>query len=417
MPAAAFNAADFANAAIAAHTLVPMDSGVLTTLEAEDFLLVQSCTRTGSSERLQEIDWQGKLVLDVHFNTRLIYQVSAFVLGWEGLADYHPGRALSDRALSFANGKQAMQFQNTGTLVYMDPKQGISGGALPSVEFTVERLFVDLNYAAYPTGGVAESIVYVPDQSAVELSAAAYEHVLKAIFEGAVPVSGPVTATLFNGAPGAGGVAVSAVLTVPMWGPVTVLSGDQAVIEAPEIVWPSTSGARTVTHIRVQNGAQLVTDIPLAASLSVPSGKQVRALRGSLSILADWPNVLTNGITPAGEALRYLLAGLLLRQGSGTLWARLLPTADPNVVPLVSVPLPRNPTAWAMPGLTQIQLDQAQQSSELAPPGGWQVRRVVVTLDDSPTWWNVIDAVFTVPENSRAELASGALALDVGLLV
>ena len=156
-------------AAIVARSRVPVDPAAINTLRAEDALLVESCTARASRQEWRRYGTDGNLIAFVRHSPQLIYSVTATALDptGENLANYHPGRNLSDRALAFLNGRAPFQFQTeyegarVGRLIYGDPQQDpIPGDAMRS-SFTIEHIFIDLDTGSYPAiSGGGESGPY-----------------------------------------------------------------------------------------------------------------------------------------------------------------------------------------------------------------------------------------------------------------
>lgn len=151
-------------AAVVARSRVPVSAAAITTLQAEDALLVESCAARGTRQEWRRYGTDGRLIAYVRHSPQLIYSVTASALDptGENLANYHPGRNLSDRALAFLNGRAPFQFQTEyegariGRLIYGDPQQDPVPGDAMRCSFTIEHIFVDLDtgtYAAISGGG------------------------------------------------------------------------------------------------------------------------------------------------------------------------------------------------------------------------------------------------------------------------
>jgi hypothetical protein len=414
MPAASFDASAAAAAAIIVHTMEALDPAVLETLQPEDCLLVQSCQRSGSSQRIEETDSDGNLVLSIHYDQRLVYSIQADVLEWDGLADYHPGRALSARALDFANGSRAMQFDESGTLVYVAPQQTAGAGQLPSVSFQVERLFADLDTAAYPSG-TASSYSYLSAQAVAELPASATTALLEAVFHGQA-INGNLTATLYNGDPSAGGTAVSAAITCDPWtdaGPI-VFDGNTAVITSAGITFPPTGSSRTVTHVRFSRAGVTALDVALASTLTLPANHALLADAGDFSAQLEWPYGMSGGTTPAELSLRYLFgdptADLIGTATGVTI------TCYPAVVigsePLDTFQVPRNSATWGIIGDT-VSNTPALAGTNIAPAGGWAVQTITVGIDGVGTWFIRRERLISVGAGQPVPITAGLLVADL----
>lgn len=415
MPAASFDATAAAAASIIVHTMEALDPAVMETLVAEDSLLVQSCQRSGSSQRIEETDSQGNLVLSIHYDQRLVYSIQADVLAWDGLADYHPGRALSARALDFLNGAQAMQFEDSGTLVYVSPQQTAGAGQLPSVAFQVERIFADLDEVTYPSGS-ASSFTYLATQAVAELPASATTALLEAVFFGTA-ISGNLTATLYNGNPAAGGTAVSSAIVCDPWtaaAPI-VAGGDTSLITSSEITFPATGSSRTVTHIRFARSGPLVAlDVALASTLTLPANHALRADSGDISAQLEWPYGLSGGTTPAELALRYLFADPTADiLGSATeVTISCYPATVVGSLPLDVFTVPRDGSTWDITGDTCGNAS-ALTGTNIAPAGGWAVQILVASIEGVGTWFIRRERLISVGAGQPVTIATGILGVDL----
>ena len=415
MPAASFDTSAAAAASILVHTMEALDPAVFETLQAEDALLVQSCQRSGSSQRIEETDSAGNLVLSIHYDQRLVYSIQADVLEWDGLADYHPGRALSARALDFVNGAQAMQFEDSGTLVYVSPQQTASAGQLPSVAFQVERLFADLDTATYPTG-TASSFTYLATQAVAELPASATTALLEAVFFGTA-ISGDLTATLYNGDPASGGTAVSSAIVCDPWtsaAPI-VAGGDTAVITSAEITFPSTGSSRTVTHVRFKRGASLVAlDVALGATVTLAANHALIAEAGDFSAQLEWPYGLSGGTTPAELALRYLFADPTadLVGDATEVTISCYPATVVGSEPLDVFTVSRDSSTWDPVG-DSMSNGTTLTGTNLAPAGGWAVQVIVASIEGVGTWFIRREILISVGAGQPVTIATGVLVADL----
>ena len=415
MPAASFDATAAAAAAIIVHTMEALDPAVMETLVAEDSLLVQSCQRSGSSQRIEETDSQGNLVLSIHFDQRLVYSIQADVLAWDGLADYHPGRALSARALDFLNGAQAMQFEDSGTLVYVSPQQTAGDVQLPNVAFQVERIFADLDEATYPTG-ISSSVTYLATQAVAELPASATTALLAAVFQAAA-IAGDLTATLYNGNPASGGTAVSSAIVCDPWtaaAPI-VAGGDTSLITSAEITFPSTGSSRTVTHIRFKRGASLVVlDVALASTLTLAANHALRADAGDLSAQLEWPYGLSGGTTPSELSLRYLFADPTadLVGDAAEVTISCYPATVVGSLPLDVFTVPRDGSTWDITGDT-CGNTATLTGTNIAPAGGWAVQILVASIEGVGTWFIRRERLISVGAGQPVSIATGILTADL----
>jgi hypothetical protein len=156
-------------AATLVRSSVPITAAAITTLRAEDALLVESCSARATRQEWRRYNKDGDLIAYVRHSPQLIYSVTATALDplGENLANYHPGRNLSDRALAFLNGRAPFQFlteysgARVGRLIYGDPQQDPVPGDAMRTSFTIEHCFIDLDTGTYPAiSGGGESGPY-----------------------------------------------------------------------------------------------------------------------------------------------------------------------------------------------------------------------------------------------------------------
>ena len=144
MPAVTYSA----TAGIIAHSTVAMDSTLLSTLKEEVYLLVHSCPVREEHEYTERTDVNGVLVYAAWYNFKVRWSVTATALAFNGLADYHPGAALSVWNLEFLNASRfPFQIPNSAyagrKLVLDNPTQDPVAGGLVEVTFDVLSIFGD----------------------------------------------------------------------------------------------------------------------------------------------------------------------------------------------------------------------------------------------------------------------------------
>lgn len=147
--------------AVIAHSLVSLDPSTLEILQPEDYLLVHACPCSATNDTLQEVNSDGKLVLYVAYNFQLVWSVEADILAVSGLANYHPGAALSTNSLAFLNGAtKPFQYPATetgpsstvGRMVYESPVRTPVPGGLTGLTFQIRQIFNDNNETDYDPG-------------------------------------------------------------------------------------------------------------------------------------------------------------------------------------------------------------------------------------------------------------------------
>lgn len=417
MPATAFDATAHRLSSLAVQTLVALDSSVLTELQGEDFLLIQSCLRAGTSERLQEVDEDGELVLDIHFNQKLTYAISARVLEFDGLADYHPGRSLDDRLLAFANGRRALQFTNTGKLIYLDPRQTLSAGDLPSIDFTVEHIFIDLDETTYPS----TYVVTYYDLSAQASQRPAWEGIeamQSDIFQGTSLCAGALTATLYDGDPATTGTPLG-IATSAAWTTAGEAPGDDdnGIIESPLITWEGAGAERSITHIRISRPGLTVFDIALGATVTLPAWQYLRASVSDLVADLTWP-WSGDSVTarPAPLGLRYLFGDTVsgLTTTETTLTVKCYDD-DPDTTGtlLDTFTVPRDAATWDCTGI-QVENLAALVGTNLNPgPGDWVTSYVTVEMAGLATLLvkQALSGDITTVSGDAITIPAGALAV------
>ena len=137
------------------HSSVALDSTLLSSLKSETFLLVHSCPVREEHDYLERTDINGVLVYAAWYNFKVRWSVTATALALNGLADYHPGAALSTGNLEFLNAARfPFQIPNSASanrrLILDNPTQDPVAGGLVEVTFDVLSLFGD---SAGPTPG------------------------------------------------------------------------------------------------------------------------------------------------------------------------------------------------------------------------------------------------------------------------
>lgn len=401
--------------AIAVHSILPaatFSGAVLSELQPEDFLLVHSCTRKGDCDRLQEVDADGSLVLDIRYNQRLTYTLTASILAFDGLASYHPGRTLDDRLLAFANGRPAFQFRPGGKLIYMDPRQTLDAGDLPALEFTVENVFIDLDTDTYPS---TYTILYtdLPTQPS-SAAVAGLDSLLRDIFYDAGLITGTLSGTLYASATPLSGAQPSepwSTLSEPV-------SPDTTLDACPAILWSGAAASRTVDLITFDRSGTEVCSVTLAAPLTVPAWSTLRAAAADLSLQLTWPY---DGVDPGSAslparfALRYLLGdpatGL---PATGTDLTVKVWDGDPLAAGtlLDSFTVPRTSGgAWTVSG-PRLSVGHLW-GTNLAPGGDWAIAFVTVEIPGINTYWIRQAVSLTILSGNPVHLPPGTIGLTL----
>lgn len=311
------------------HSNVLLDPSSLGLLRAEDFLLVHSCRRRAERDLFEDFDKDGRCMLSVHYNPRLIWSVQADALALDGLANYHPGLALDTHGLAFLNGANLpfLFAANTGTLIYDNATQDPEpGGGLVAVGFDVVLKFGGLTQDPLPetpplyssfqsTPPVALGLVDLPDQDAVELSLACRHALLLDAFNAADSFEGaPVLARFYHGNPASGGAVASGNLTFPEWTSFAAgaedyihLAGSPALTSTAFSVYE-----RTATWVRLLRNGVVLADVELDDPFVIPAYYAIRLPAGCLPLQLTWPidgASYSSGDMPSRYMLGYAVAG------------------------------------------------------------------------------------------------------------
>lgn len=388
-----FSATDDILFAHAPGELTDLDPALLQSLQAEQFLLCQSC--------IAAVDQQAPAVRNAPDGTnlltaydpgQLVWTISARVLAWNGLADYRPGAALSRQALTFLNGpdyRMPFQFSDDGILVYEGARQNEAAGTLPEVTFSVRQVCgAGYDETAHPASPVP--LVVLPFQSAsVELHTTARHQLLLAVFNGADPFADePLTATLYNGNPDTTGTPVTTCSDGGAWTtglsepdlPYRTQAANPEVLDFTDV---SPSDA-TATWIKYECNGLAVAVAELDAPLAIPAGHAVRAPVGALLLHLTWP--LDGDPLPSAADLpsrRFLPLALGAARASvipaGTVEIT-LSDADfttPTDFDIITA-VPADGTHWTVSGLTVA--PASISGTNTAGPGGWAIGSVKVNL-------------------------------------
>lgn len=283
--------------AVTIHSHVPIDALPLH-LVAETYLLVQRCSVSATSENSQRYkDLVGNCFLRVDTDQRLQFTLEYFIPQNLGLADFYPGRDLSDGPLTFANGAaQRHQFAGGGVFIYESANDDDPAGELRRGTCVISYdLHTGRDGATYPAP--PDGLVYadVPAQAApTAFSPSARTMLLEDVFYGENNFDSTFTISAYNGAPSGAGVLLGTVTlrqtgtpSGDSWIPGAIVGGDRYNWEASppfSVQLPATGSARTCTHLRILAGPNVVCDITLDAALSVPAGSILRIPAASLRV-------------------------------------------------------------------------------------------------------------------------------------
>lgn len=386
--------------AVICHSLVALDPDVFDILKGEDYLLIHQCTARAARKTVTRMNTRGRTFLRVDHDESLVFSVRATVLEQTGLGNPHPGRLLSHTALEFANaGALPFQFRmgTYGRLIFgpsaeLDPQPG----DLPSLSFDVIALFAELDTDEYPatgggtgTPGSPSQFVEIPAQDAAEILECR-NALLLAAFNGVDPFAdAAVTATLYAGTPGAGGVALTDPLPLTPWTTFDedVVSYSTRARNQVAITWlDSAAVPREATQIRIERNGRTIATIVLANPLAIPAYWGIRAPVNALAVQLTWP---TDGTAtppaaanrPSRHFLAYTMGGLFAAafpNGNRYLTA----SDDDLVAPTDFDSLPAVPATadnWLVEGLKVFPRNIT--GTITAPGGGWPVELITVRLN------------------------------------
>ena len=396
-----------------------IDAGTFA-LQAEDFLLVHSCTRKASvGETKREIgqlvtrpggggdytvEAQPRCLFRADIDQQLEFSVQATALKIAGLANYHPGLGLDVHSVAFINGEAAeLPYGFTGgEWIYMDPEQDCTAGDMTEVSFRIVREFAELDPAWEPESAPV-SYVLIPAQSNLDVvNTSLLNALLLDVFHNVAAFSNsPFTATLYYGDPASGGAALTDPLQLPT-GWTTVIAhpsiSERKSVQSNEINWPVFVAQQTVTHVRFSRNSYHV-DLALAASIVVPSGKNVRAVAGAFTLSVPWqfPAGMSNGDTSAWMT-KYFTGGnrITFIPNSMDFEFEALATSTP----VASFSVSRNNSVFLVTG-TEVTFAAYQDLVQNTSGSTWVITSFKVSVNESPSLaWFIADHSVSVANNN-----------------
>lgn len=382
-------------AAVVVHSHVSLDTAVLETLRAEDFLLIHRCRCSATRANRRAIDTDGQCFLRVDLDPVIRFQVTASVLEASGLANYHPGRKLSAQALQFANGADLpFQFdEGPAVFIYENPTLDPGPGDLPTIEFTVAVEFSDLDSTNYPAtstdggpgGGVfiPSAFVDLPVQTPWELSATWRNALLLDLFNSVDAFEGaPFTATLYDGNPAETGVALLGPITLDAWTNFSEVGYTTRAKNQSDVFWNGTFvSERTANYIRYERNG-LFTDALLNAPLVIPAFTGVRAPALALALQLTWPldgsPLPAAGDLPSRNVLTYAVGGARSALVTGTDLTVTASDSDYTTpTDFDSFTVAATDAAFTVSGDT---VSVNLTGTNFAPGGGWDVEVIRIAL-------------------------------------
>ncbi len=389
-------------AAVVIHSHVVIEDAVLSTLQAEEGILIESCQFTATRPRISRSDINGREFLVVYGPLDAVWSVKARVLSRTGLSDYHPGRLLSERSLAFANagfvpfqvGMTAEENQNgQAVLIYENPSLDPQPGDLPAVDFQIRIAFGDEDTLNFPITNpdppdLPTNFVEIPAQDAVELTAEYRSALMSDAFTGTDSFgSAPLTATLFSGSPTGDGVQIMGPLDLTAWTAMDepTLFYQTRARNQSLIQWNDANFSDVVcTHVRLARNGIVARDIALAAPLAIPAYYGVQSPINALGVLLTWP---IDGAAYSAAAMPSRVFATYAMGGSRA-------TAVPDDVLYITwwdgdpqaggisldtlVLIPADASNFPVTGVTMTPTEQT--GANLAPGGGWDGDYVTINF-------------------------------------
>lgn len=386
--------------AVTLHSHVTLDASPLH-LESESFLLVERCRATAESGNSQRfVDLAGQCFLRVESDPRLQFSLDFAVLQVDGLADYHPGRALSDRAIAFAAGDdQRFQFAEDGIFIYESVSTDDPQGELRRGNVVISYdLHGGLDTTTYPTTVGTVTYTDVPVQAAVGVSEACRNLLLEDIFYGEDNLDDDFVVDCYDGDPAGAGVLKATSTVTDYWSDVTNDVSPYVWIKwgirNPAIIFDTSVSSRSITHIRLRRGTNVICDIALAATLTVAANTYLRLPAQALTITLSYYVGGSSGIeddseNPARYFLQYICGGTRLQffpaDGFDLELYESDPGGNPAVLPVDSFPVPATSTQWAR---TDREIAPAANvtGTELAVGSDWNLTTLVLKLANTSVW-------------------------------
>lgn len=422
-----------AHPAITLHSHRAIDAAPIR-IEDETYLLMQRARVTASSDSIQRFkDLSGNCFLRVDSDQRLQFSIDYFVLENNGLADYYPGRNLSDRAIAFATGTdQRHQFDTGGIFIYESATDDDPIGELRAGNVVISYdLHTGLDTTTYPaTAGPALDPDYadVPAQAApTEISNTAKNLLLQDLFYGESNLDAAFTVRPYNGDPAGAGTAIAAAATLTdPWTTTTEIGGDpndQYAVPNDAIVFDSTGSSRTCTHIRLARGANVLCDVVLDSPLTVPANDTLRIPAASLKISLYYNPGGDNttsfvDVETSVFCLQYCLGGTRAQYlpGDQLLYSiyNVDPGTDAEAVLVDQFAVMANSVQWTVTSRT-VAAAIAAAGSNTAPAEGWSYTTVIAWAPN--TRCRLLHAVagsvqYIAPDAPYTSITDAALDID-----
>ncbi len=419
--------------AITLHSHVDLDADPVR-LNDESFLLVRRCKArvfSGNSQRF--VDLAGNCFLRVESDQRLQYDLDYVVAEKDGLADYHPGRDLSDRSIAFAAGtEQRHQFKDDGIFIYESSEDDDPAGELRTGSTVISYdLHTGLDSTTFPvTSGSSITYTDVPANAVeTEILDTAKELLLQDIFHGESNLDDDFTVSAYDGDPAGAGTLLHTITEVDPWVPIGIASaGDPMQWYAQPsnaLVFNQTGSTRSVSHFRLARGANVLCDVALDSPVSIPANTTLRvpAANISISLFFNWGpngtdvgNAGDNEEQPSYYFLRYCLGGTRLQYIPEACFDLEIYSSDPGgnpvASPLETFRIAASATYWTIGGSGTTVDPALLIVGDDTSPSGWSYTNVVLRVCNQRVWVINQTGSFTITTGSTYSSAT-VPALDI----
>lgn len=384
--------------AITLHSHVDLDADPVR-LNDEAFLLVQRCranVECGIQDRY--VDTSGVCFLRVDADPKLTFNLEYYVRENDGLADYFPGRDLSDRSIAFAAGSAMRhQFSDDGIFIYESASDDDPVGELRAGSCTIAYdLHSGIDLTNYPvTAGTPTTYTDVPANAAgTEISDTAKNLLLQDLFNGESNLDDDFTIAAYDGDPAGAGTLLATNTQTTAWTAAgAVTDGFTYYANPPEaVVFDSSGSTRSVSHLRLARGANVLCDVELDSPVSIPANTTLRVPAANLSItlryfwgppVASGDDAGTQGLDsehPAAYLIGYCLGGTRFSHFPEACFDLEFyeedPSNSPAPEPVDTFRVPASSTYWTVSGLTVSPALTIAGTND--SPGGWSGVAVIL---------------------------------------
>ncbi len=394
--------------AVTLHSHVDLDASPVR-LNDEEFLLVQRCrvaVNSGISTRF--VDTSGECFLRVEADPRMQFTLEYFVRENDGLADYHPGRKLSDRSIAFLAGDDPRhQFAEDGVFIYESANDDDGPGELRGGSCVISYdLHSGLDLTTYPVTSVTPtSYTDIPANAApTELTSTAKNLLLEDIFYGEENLGASAfTVAAYNGDPAGAGTLLHSITETTPWEGVDGITDAFTYYANPpaDLVFNSTGSSRSVSHLRLSRGATVLCDVELDSPVTIPANTTLRVPAANLAITLryHWGPAVSGGNGPGTQGnadehpakhfLGYCLGGNRFSHFPEACFDLQIyetdPSGDPAAQPLDSFRVESTSALWTVSGLTVVPATLLIGANE-APSTDWDYTNIILRLCQTNVW-------------------------------